>query len=154
MFGAFTANERRRYWPWALAITALFALAVTFAVRRDPSTHTVITPHGIKTVRMEMTQSQVTSVLGKPIAALESDGCFHYGYPKMDADFDVYRVCYADGRVREFKTERFEVRRILGEDEELTVPEPPAPREPNLVDLLGLPPAQLEKMKAASSSKP
>ncbi len=127
MFGAFTApQQRRRYLPWILGITALFAGLVAIAAQRDPAVFNLVTPKGIKTVRLEMTTSQVQSMLGQPIARVGAEDCFHYGWPKMEADFDVYRVCFDNGRVREVKTERFEVRRILAEEEEL--PPEPKPR--------------------------
>jgi len=138
MFGAFTSPQKRRYWPWILGVTAVFAGIVAIAAQRDPDVYNVVTPKGIKTVRKEMTTAQVHSLLGNPIASLSADDCFHYGWPTVDKEFDLYKVCYDQGRVRELKKERFEARRILGEDEEL--PPQPKPRRLEDIDVWGLPP--------------
>lgn len=112
VFHAYTAPpEKKKWWRWIAFGVVLLAGAYALAARRDPASYTVITRHGIRQVRLEMTTSQVVSVLGKPLAQ-SSDGCFRYGMPALERDFDVYKVCFDEGRVSAVKTERFEVREI------------------------------------------
>lgn len=114
VFGAYVAPVKPHYRRWVLGFLVFALAAYALAARRDPASFTVITRHGIRQVRLEMTTNQVHSVLGKPMSEA-ADGCLRYGIPQLDQDFDVYKVCFAEGRVREVKTERFEVRRV-GDD--------------------------------------
>lgn len=112
VFHAYVTPPPKRHWGrWIAAVVVLAIAAYALAARRDPKAYTVITRHGIKQVRLEMTTNQVVSVLGRPLAT-SNDGCYRYGMPVMDKDFDVYKVCFADGRVSAVKTERFEAREI------------------------------------------
>lgn len=116
VFHAYTAPpEKRKWWRWILIGLVLLAGAYALAARRDPRAYTVVTRHGIRQVRLEMTPNQVVSVLGNPLSE-STDGCYRYGMPQMDRDFDVYKVCFDDGRVKAVKTERFEVREIPPEE--------------------------------------
>ena len=112
VFHAYTAPpEKKKWWRWILIGLVVAAGAYALAARRDPRSYTVISKYGIREVRLEMTTNQVVSVLGDPIAQ-SADGCYRYGMPQLNRDYDVYKICFDDGRVSAVKTERFEVREI------------------------------------------
>ncbi len=111
LFRAFKEQQtsRRR---WALLLMLPLAGVGVWALAHETAKiKPVVTPHGIRGVTDGMSPQEVLGVLGKPISMQRgADGadCYMYGRPTLaKAEFSVYSVCYADGKMRDISVRRF-----------------------------------------------
>jgi hypothetical protein len=102
--------RRSRRWP-LLVGALLFMAAASWAVTQHSEGATdIITRHGFKTVRPGMSEQQVHSLLGRPLATDEERGkdCYRYGMPTMETpSFVLYSVCFEDGKLRDVEQRRY-----------------------------------------------
>jgi hypothetical protein len=112
LFNAFRVVPQRRLWPWFLLVFAVLLLAGVVVQSQRERRFEIVTPRGIAVISSKMQQTQVSQVLGSPISPAHDDGCLLYGHPKLDAQFWLYSVCYADGKVKSAAAKPFETHRV------------------------------------------
>ena len=117
-FSAFVQEKQKRpKWVLPAALSAaVFVIALTaFLVRPDPQDFQVVTPYGMRTVTLGMSQEQVGQSLGKPIGIEERNGqqCLRFGFPNFEAkSFVVHTACFEGGRLRELTQKRYRAEKI------------------------------------------
>jgi hypothetical protein len=129
LFHAFRVEpERRKRWPFVVLGALLLAVPAGWALTQHPEGATdIITRHGFKTVRQGMSEEQVHSLLGRPLASdlARGEGCHRYGMPTMDTpSFILYSVCFEDGKLREVTQRRYSAWDMTKPGEVLPPPEP------------------------------
>ncbi|MBF5044785.1 outer membrane protein assembly factor BamE [Aggregicoccus sp. 17bor-14] len=128
LFVAFQKKEeRRRRWPYALPALAILGAMVWALTQHTQGATDIITRHGFKTVKPGMTQQQVHSLLGRPLAADEERGkdCYRYGMPTMETpSFVLYSVCFEDGKLRDVQQRRYSAWDMTKPGEVKPPPEP------------------------------
>lgn len=137
LFGAFLEQRRTRRAPVAAVLAACAATVALFKVATIETGFNVITPYGVKTVKVGMTTAEVNSVLGRPWAPDHRGGeggseCYRYGRLTMEApSFVVYSVCYEQAKLRDVTEQRFSAWQVSEDGQELAPPgasSPPAPQ--------------------------
>lgn len=104
------ASARRLRIPYRSLALLMFVFGVWFALQRSPTDQVVVTDWGMRTIKVGMTEGEVTRILGRPIAVAEggNGNCYRYGRPTLEKQqFLLYHLCYQDGRVDSIEPEKF-----------------------------------------------
>ena len=111
-------ERRSRNWvlPVILAVVVLIGvIAGAFLVRPNPNQFSVVTPKGMRLVKIGMSESQVGEVLGKPISSSQqgSEYCVRYGTPTLKKpQFLLYDACYENGTLKRFTPKKFSAEKV------------------------------------------
>ena len=90
-------------------------IAGAFLVRPNPNQFSVVTPKGMRLVKLGMSESQVGEVLGKPISSSQqgSEYCVRYGTPTLKKpQFLLYDACYENGTLKRFTPKKFSAEKV------------------------------------------
>lgn len=120
-FFASYLEERRPRGRWllpvilAILLVALIPVSV-WLIKPNPDHFTVVTPSGLRMVRVGMSEDEVGGLLGQPIASEMRDGlrCLRYGRPTMKKPaFVLYDACYdQNGILKSFTKKHFTAEEI------------------------------------------
>lgn len=109
----------------AAVLAACAATVLLFKVATLESGFNVITPYGLKTVKVGMSTNEVDQVLGRPWAPDRrgNGDCYRYGRLTMEASsFVVYSVCYDQAKLTDVAEQRFSAWQVSEDGQELAPP--------------------------------